>query len=180
MKTYQQTVERSDVKENSSSRRGSLTGTYSQNGKTEQRSSNRSGKHGKTSTVTEDQHGMTQETSATETREVSHPSHKQGNNLVPSEPLKSKTLDGPLRSQSKSNSNGLSKSKKLSGPKSNSNAQSNPNRRYYKPSDDTKTYFVNSQGHLQSREDPPGIKRQRQTTRQQRSSHLSRTRFNCH
>ena len=37
------------------------------------------------------------------------------------------------------------------------NAQSNPDRRYYKPSDGTKTYFVNSQGHLQSREDPPGI-----------------------
>ena len=66
--------------------------------------------------------------------------------------VKSKQLDGPLRSQSKSTKR---KSKHLSGPLSNSKAQSNPDRRYYKPSSDTKTYFVNSQGHLQSREDPP-------------------------
>ena len=131
-------------------------GTYSKNGKTEQRSSNRSGKQGKTSTITEDQHGMTEEASATETREVSQPSHTPGNNLVLSEPtrtLESKQLDGPLRSQSKSTKRN---SKHLSGPKRSTNAQSNPDRRYYEPSNDTKTYFVNSQGHLQSREDPQG------------------------
>ena len=57
------------------------------------------------STVTEDQHGMTEEASATETREVSQPSRTPGNNSVLSEPtrtLESKQLDGPLRSQSKS------------------------------------------------------------------------------
>ena len=103
-------------------------GTYSKNGKTEQRSGHRSGKQGKTSTVTEDQHGMTQEASATETREVSHPSRTPGNNSVlsgPTRTLESKQLDGPLRSQSKSTK---CNSKKISGPLRSPKAQSEPDR----------------------------------------------------
>ena len=99
---------------------------------------------------------MTQRASATETREVSHPSRTPGNNSVlsgPTRTLEREQLDGPL-SQSKSTKRN---SKKISGPLRSSQAQSNPDRRYYEPSDGTKTYFVNSQGHLQSRDDPPEI-----------------------
>ena len=111
-----------------------------------------------TSTITEDQHGMTASASATETREVSQPLRTPGKNLVLSEPtstLQSKQLDNPLRSKSNRNSSQLAQSKQLSGPERSNKCHSNPDRRYYKPSGDTKTYFVNSQGHLQSREDPP-------------------------
>ena len=135
-------------------------GTYSKNGKTERRSSERDGKQGKMSTVTEDQTGMTQGAPATKTREVSHPSRTPGKNSVLSGPMRTlerEQLDGPLRSQSKSTKWQLKQSKQLSGPKRSPSAHSNPDRRYYKPSDGTKTYFVNSQGHLQSREDPPEI-----------------------
>ena len=107
------------------------------------------------STVTEDQHGMTDETPATQTREVSQPSHTPGNNSVLSEPnstVKREQLDGPFRTKSKSTKRNA---KQLNGPKRSNSAQSDPDRRYYEPSNDTKTYFVNSQGHLQSREDPP-------------------------
>ena len=116
------------------------------------------------STVTEDQNGMTPRTEATETREVSQPSNTPPRNSVLSEPMQmgmsnkqlkrlkqSKQLDNPLR---RSNSQ-LTQSKQLSGPERSSKGSSDPDRKYYKPSTDTKTYFVNSQGHLQSREDPP-------------------------
>ena len=101
---------------------------------------------------------MTERTPATETREVSQPLRTPGKNSVLSEPsgtLKREQLDGPLRSKSKSTKRQLTQSKQLSSPLRTKNAHSNPDRRYYQPSDDTKTYFVNSQGHLQSREDPP-------------------------
>ena len=110
--------------------------------------------------MTEDQHGMTARTPATETREVSQPLHTPGKNSVLSEPmrtLESKQLDGPLRSQSNSTKRQLNQSKQLSCPERSPKEQVDPDRRYYKPSNDTKTYFVNSQGHLQSREDPPEI-----------------------
>ena len=105
-------------------------------------------------------------TPRTPSHRVSQPSRTPGKNLVLSEPmrtLKSKQLDGPLRSQSKSTTSKpkqlkqLKQSKRLSGPERSSKEPSDLDRRYYKPSDDTKTYFVNFQGHLQSREDPPEI-----------------------
>ena len=102
---------------------------------------------------------MTEGTPATETREVSQPMRTPGKNSVlsaPSGTVKRNQLDGPLRNKSKSTKRQLTQSKQLSSPLRTSNAHSNPDRRYYQPSDDTKTYFVNSQGHLQSREDPPG------------------------
>ena len=138
--------------------RGSkFTGSYRRNGKTERRPSNCDGKQDCLSTVTEDQHGMTERTPATETREVSQPLRTPGKNSVLSEPsgtVKREQLDGPLRSKSKSTKWQLTQSKQLSSPLRTKNAHSNPDRRYYQPSDDTKTYFVNSQGHLQSREPP--------------------------
>ena len=80
-------------------------GNYRRNGKTEQRSSVGGGKRDSAATVTEDQHGMTSTTPATETREVSQPSRTPGKNSVLSEPmhtLEREQLDGPLRSKSNS------------------------------------------------------------------------------
>ena len=134
-------------------------GNYSQDGKTEQRSGKRNGKQARRTTVN-DQHRMTERTPATETREVSQPLRTPGKNSVPSEPtstVKNRQLNNPLRSKSNSTKWQSDQLKQLSGPERSSNGQLNPDRRYYKPSTDTKTYFVNSQGHLQSREDPPEI-----------------------
>ena len=83
-----------------------MTGTYSKNGKTESSVDVRSGKQGRSSTVTEDQHGMTDGNLATGTREVSQPPRTPGNYSVPSGPTgiaQREQLDGPLRSKSKSN-----------------------------------------------------------------------------
>ena len=99
-------------------------------------------------------------TSATETREVSQPPRTPGKNSVLSEPtstLQSRQLDGPLRSKSNHNTTQLAQSKQLSGPEMSNKCHSNPDRKYYKPTDGAKTYYINSQGHLQSREDPPEI-----------------------
>ena len=129
----------------------------SKKGKPRTNSGEQDGMGRQTSTTVEDQHGMTSESPATATSEVSQPSHTQGNNSVLSDPTHTqqiKQLDSPLRSQSKCNTKQLKQSKQISGPERSSNSSSNPDRRYYKPSTDTKTYFVNSQGHLQSREDP--------------------------
>ena len=118
------------------------------------------GKRGKKSTVTEDQHGMTEGTPDTQTREVSHPSRTPGNYSVLSEPrrtIQTEQLDGPLRNTSTSNTQQLKQSKQLSGPKRSSKEPSVLDRRYYKPTNVAKTYYLNSQGHLQSREDPPEI-----------------------
>ena len=148
-----------DFKETSSSRGATSTGTYSHNGKTECRPEARSGKQGKTSTVTEDQHRMTNGKPATEAREVSQPLHTPGRNSVlsaPSNTYEREQLDGPIRSKSKHTKGQLNQSKQSSGPERSSQGKVNPDRCYYKPSTDTKTYFVNSQGHLQSREDLRG------------------------
>ena len=111
-------------------------------------------------TVTEDQHGMTSRSSATATQEVSHSSYTQRVNSVLSEPMHTmvrsndNTKDGPLRTMSIQQSKQL---KQLSIPERNQNSSQTPQRNYYKPSKDTKTYFANSQGHLQYREDPQEI-----------------------
>ena len=128
-----------------------MTGNYGRDGKTEQRSGKWNGKQARRTTVN-DQHGMTERTPAMETREVSQPPRTPGKNSILSEP--SRIIKD---SKSHSTKRQLAQSKQLSGPERSSNAQLNPDRRYYKPSTDTKTYFVNSQGHLQSREDPPEI-----------------------
>ena len=160
-------------------------GNYSSNGKPSADSDVRNGKRSKTSTIT-DQHRMTPRTPDTANREVSQPICTPGKNSVLSEPthtLQSRQLDGPLRSKSNRNMSQLNQSKQLSGPERSSKCHSNPDRRYYVPSPDTKTYFMNSQGYIQSREDPPEISHsgcQRQTTRQQRGPYLSCTRIDYH
>ena len=136
-------------------RESSLTGSYSQDGKTERPDEELNGKPDRSSTASEDQHGMTPTPLATDTREVAQPSRTKSKNSVLSEPirtLESKQLDGPLR-KSNSKSKTKAQSNQLNNPL---RSQNNTDRPYYKPSNDTKTYYINSQGHFQSRDDPPG------------------------
>ena len=58
------------------------------------------------------------------------------------------TKDGPFRKHTTSGSN------TKDGPKRKHNSKKSPRRKYYRPSDDTKTYRINNQGHLQCVEDP--------------------------
>ena len=122
-------------------------GSYSQDGKAQTKGGGRNGKR-VTSTVTEDQHGMTaSSTSATETREVSQPLDTPGKNSVLSEPtrtLQSKQSNKPLRRKSNRNTTQLAQSKQLSSPKMNNNCHSNPDRKYYMPPDGAKTYYINN------------------------------------
>ena len=75
---------------------------------------------------------------------------KQGN-LVHSGPNKNKVTDnvkdGPFSNQT-SNSNAKS------GPKMKHTSKKAPCRKYYRPSNDTKTFQINSKGHLQCQQDP--------------------------
>ena len=61
----------------------------------------------------------------------------------------SSAKDGPFRKHT----GGATKD----GPKRKHTTKKTPRRNYYKPSDDTKTYKVNNQGHLQCKEDPNPI-----------------------
>ena len=79
---------------------------------------------------------------------------KQGNS-VHSGPKKNVTdnvKDGPF-----SNQTGNSNAK--SGPKMKHTSKKAPRRKYYRPSNDTKTFQINSKGHLQCQQDPKLIHR---------------------
>ena len=72
-------------------------------------------------------------------------------NLVLSGPNKKITdsvKDGPFRKHTADSSNG-----KL-GPKRKHTSKETPRRKYYMPSNDTKTFQINSKGHLQCLQDP--------------------------
>ena len=76
-------------------------------------------------------------------------SSKTGNS-VPSGPNKNITdsvKDVPFRSST------VSGSKAKLGPKRSNKSKKAPHRKHYIPSDDTKTFFINSQGHLQCHQD---------------------------
>ena len=75
---------------------------------------------------------------------------KQGN-LVHSGPNKNITdsvKDGPFSNQTVSNSN------TKNGPKMKHTSKKAPRRKYYRPSNDTKTFQINNKGHLQCLQDP--------------------------
>ena len=77
-------------------------------------------------------------------------SSKSGNS-VHSGPNKNITVsvkDGPFRNQTIDNSNAKS------GPKMKHTSKKAPHRKYYKPSNDTKTFQINSKGHLQCLQGP--------------------------
>ena len=56
--------------------------------------------------------------------------------------------DGPFSNQTGNNSNAKS------GPKMKHTSKKAPRRKYYRPSNDTKTFQINNKGHLQCLQDP--------------------------
>ena len=100
----------------------------------------------------EEQHGQ-DETSASKGKE---PKTSRTGNAVLSGPNKNitdSTKDGPLRKGAATGSN-----VKLS-PKMKQTSKKVPHRKYYRPSNDTKTFQINNKGHLQCHQDPNFIHR---------------------
>ena len=94
-----------------------------------------------------EQHSQ-EEPSATTGRE---PKTSKSGNLVHSGPNKNITdsvKDGPFSNQTTDSSN------VKSGPKMKHTSKKAPRRKYYKPSNDTKTFQINNKGHLQCLQDP--------------------------
>ena len=95
----------------------------------------------------EEQHSQ-EEPSATTEKE---PKTSKSGNSVPSGPNKNITdsvKDGPFSNQTADSSN------VKSGPKMKHTSKKAPRRKYYRPSNDTKTFQINSKGHLQCLQDP--------------------------
>ena len=78
---------------------------------------------------------------------------KQGNSVHsgPNKNITDSVKDGPFSNQTASSSN------TKSGPKMKHTSKKAPSRKYYKPSNDTKTFQINSKGHLQCLQDPSFI-----------------------
>ena len=94
-----------------------------------------------------EQHSQ-EEASATTGKE---PKTSESGNSVHSGPNKNitdSTKDGPFSNQTDNNSNAKS------GPKMKHTSKKAPRRKYYKPSNDTKTFQINNKGHLQCLQDP--------------------------
>ena len=94
-----------------------------------------------------EQHSQ-EEPSATTGKE---PKTSKSGNSVPSGPNKNITdsvKDGPFSNQTADSSNAKS------GPKMKHTSKKAPHRKYYRPSNDTKTFQINSKGHLQCLQDP--------------------------
>ena len=99
-----------------------------------------------------EQHSQ-EEPSATNGKE---PKTSKWGNSVPSGPNKTITdsvKDGPFRNQTAGNSNAKS------SPKMKHTSKKAPRRKYYRPSNDTKTFQINIKGHLQCQQDPNFIHR---------------------
>ena len=94
-----------------------------------------------------EQHSQ-EEPSATTGKELKTP--KSGNSVHsgPSKNITDSVKDGPFSNQTASNSN------TKSGPKMKHTSKKAPCRKYYKPSNDTKTFQINNKGHLQCLQDP--------------------------
>ena len=94
-----------------------------------------------------EQHSQ-EEPSATTGKE---PKTSKSGNSVHSGPNKNITdsvKDGPFSNQTADNSNAKS------GPKMKHTSKKAPRRKYYRPSNDTKTFQINNKGHLQCLQDP--------------------------
>ena len=80
---------------------------------------------------------------------------KQGNSVHsgPNKKITDRVKDGPFSNQTVSNSNAKN------GPKMKHTSKKAPHRKYYRPSDDTKSFQINSKGHLQCLQDPNFIHR---------------------
>ena len=98
--------------------------------------------------VSEEEQHSQEEPSATTGKE---PKTSKLGNLVHSGPNKNITdivKDGPFSNQTASSSN------MKSGPKMKHTSEKAPHRKYYKPSNDTRTFQINNKGHLQCQQDP--------------------------
>ena len=75
---------------------------------------------------------------------------KSGNSVHsgPNKNIKDSVKDGPFSNQTTDSSNAKS------GPKMKHTSKKAPRRKYYKPSNDTKTFQINNKGHLQCLQDP--------------------------
>ena len=75
---------------------------------------------------------------------------KSGNSVLsgPNKKIMDSVKDGPLRKHTAGSSN------VESGPKIKHTSKEAPCRKYYMPSNDTKTFQINSKGHLQCHQDP--------------------------
>ena len=75
---------------------------------------------------------------------------KSGNSVHsgPNKNIMDSVKDGPFSNQTTSNSNAKS------GPKMKHTSKKAPRRKYYRPSNDTKTFQINNKGHLQCLQDP--------------------------
>ena len=75
---------------------------------------------------------------------------KSGNSVHsgPNKNITDSVKDGPFINQTTSNSN------VKSGPKMKHTSKKAPHRKYYRPSNDTKTFQINNKGHLQCQQDP--------------------------
>ena len=94
-----------------------------------------------------EQHSQ-EESSATTGKELK--TSKQGNSVHsgPNKKITDRVKDGPFSNQTAGNSNAKS------GPKMKHTSKKAPRRKYYRPSNDTKTFPINSKGHLQCQQDP--------------------------
>ena len=88
------------------------------------------------------------EPSATTGKELK--TSKQGNSVHsgPNKKITDSVKDGPFSNQTDNNSNAKS------GPKMKHTSKKAPRRKYYRPSNDTKTFQINNKGHLQCLQDP--------------------------
>ena len=75
---------------------------------------------------------------------------KEGNSVHsgPNKKITDSVKDGPFSSQTGNKSNAKN------GPKMKHTSKKAPRRKYYRPSDDTKSFQINSKGHLQCLQDP--------------------------
>ena len=75
---------------------------------------------------------------------------KSGNSVHsgPNKIITDSVKDGPFRNQTTHNSN------VKNGPKMKHTSKKAPHRKYYRPSNDTKTFQINDKGHLQCQQDP--------------------------
>ena len=75
---------------------------------------------------------------------------KQGNSVHsgPNKKITDSVKDGPFSSHTGNNSNAKN------GPKMKHTSKETPRRKYYRPSNDTKTFQINNKGHLQCLQDP--------------------------
>ena len=100
----------------------------------------------------EEQHSQ-DEPSATTGKELK--TSKQGNSVHsgPNKKITDNVKDSPFSNQTGNNSNAKN------GPKMKHTSKKAPRRKYYRPSNDTKTFQINSKGHLQCLQDPNFIHR---------------------